>query len=508
MESLTNGIRKIKMGNNFFIGYRKNVIEQFEVLKTIFIPITKKNQYFLAYKQAKRQDDDIAIVNFALNITFVPNTDVIENANLAFGGMAPTVVMAPNTSAKIIGKHWNQEIIEIVNKELSNELPMLPNAPGGMIHYRRSLTLSLFFKSYLSITQSLCDDKIQQIAVSNVDRSGADVFHTLEPKSAQFFEYQINSTKIDAVGKPNVHLSAYKQVTGEATYCDDMPKYENELYLSFVLSTRAHAKIISIDSKAAEQLAGVHMFLTAKDLNSEQNKIGPVFHDEELFVSDTVTAHGQTIGVIIADNQKIAQRASSMVKITYEDILPIVITIDDAIRQQSFYPGNRSIVKGNVDRAFVESAYVVEGDCRTGAQEHFYLETNAAIAVPRDADELEIFCSTQHPTEIQKLTSQITGLSASKIVARVKRMGGGFGGKESRGMLIALPVALAAHRLGRPVRCMLDRDEDMMMTGTRHPFYIKYKIGCNKEGKLIGCDIQIYCNAGYSIDLSYSVSFS
>lgn len=134
------------------------------------------------------------------------------------------------------------------------------------------------------------------------------------------------------------------------------------------------------------------------------------------------------------------------------------------------------------------------------------METHASLAIPKDTDELEVFCSSQHPSEIQKLVAHVVGIPACKVASRVKRMGGGFGGKESRGMLVALPCALAANRMNRPIRCMLDRDEDMMTTGTRHPFYHKYKVSCTKDGKITGCDIEIYNNAGYSIDLSFSVS--
>lgn len=143
------------MGQGFFIGYRKNIIHPDEILISMHIPKTTVNQYFLAYKQAKRREDDIAIVNMALNVTFVPNTDVIANMYLAFGGMAPTVVMCPNTCEKAIGMNWTNQLVEAVNTELVKELPLSAEAPGGMIQYRRSLTLSLFFKAYLNIGQKL-----------------------------------------------------------------------------------------------------------------------------------------------------------------------------------------------------------------------------------------------------------------------------------------------------------------------------------------------------------------
>lgn len=182
-----------------------------------------------------------------------------------------------------------------------------------------------------------------------------------------------------------------------------MPKWANELYLSLVLSTKAHANVKSIDASEALKLPGVHRFFCAKDLGVHENEVGPIFHDEHVFVRDKVISQGQTIGAIVADTQPIAQRAARMVKVEYEDISPIIITIEDAIKHDSFHGDQKVIERGDYRKAFAESDYVVSGEARMGGQEHFYLETHVAIAIPRDSDELEVFCSSQHPSEIQKL---------------------------------------------------------------------------------------------------------
>lgn len=507
VESLLRGPRYVKMGYGFFTGYRKNIIEQDEVLTSIFFPFTTENQYFLAYKQAKRRDDDIAIVNLALNVIFEPNSNKVQMLNMSFGGMAPTVAMTPKSSAAAVGLAWNENLVEKINDELIKELPLSPSAPGGNILYRRSLTLSLFFKAYLDIAQKLEAKTIGHSNIGENERSGADTFHTPIPKSTQVYEKVDNQPDHDAVGRPKVHVSAFKQTTGEAIYLDDMPKWENELYLALVISSKAHARILSIDPTEALKLEGVHRFFCSKDLSGHGNEVGPIFHDEFVFVKDEIISQGQIIGAIVADNQALAQRAARMVKMDYEELNPIIVTIEDAIEQKSYHGEPKKMIRGDYEKAFAESDYVIEGECRMGGQEHFYLETHAAIAIPRDSDELEVFASTQHPSEIQKLVAHVCEMPISKVVCRVKRMGGGFGGKESRGMLVALPVALAAYRMNRPIRCMLDRDEDMQISGTRHPFYNKYKVSFNKDGKITGCRIEIYQNAGYSIDLSFSVSF-
>lgn len=506
VQSTDGGFRKVKMGKGFFTGYRKNILRPDELMLALKLPKTTTNQHFIAYKQAKRRDDDIAIVNMAMNVSFKPDSDIIDNILLAYGGMAPTVIMTPVTSSNAIGKKWDKELVESVNQDLISEIPLSETAPGGSILYRKSLTLSLFFKAFLEVSQVLETSLTERIVIPQNERSGADVFHTLTPKSIQFFQHVSDKT-VDDLGRPKVHLSGYKQATGEALYCDDIPKLRDELYLALVLSTKAHAKLVNINPTKALNYPGVHAFFSAKDLTDHQNHVGPVFHDEEVFVSETVTSQGQVIGAIVADTQFIAQKAARMVEIQYEDISPIVVSIEDAIKHKSYHAGSpKLLVNGDVDKAFAEADVIVEGECRMGGQEHFYLETQATLAIPKE-DEMELIASTQHISEIQKLTAHVTGLSASRITVKTKRIGGGFGGKESRGMLVSLPCAIAANRLRRPIRCMLDRDEDMLITGTRHPFYMKYKASATKSGKITGCNITIYNNAGYSADLSFSVCF-
>nr|AOE46690.1 xanthine dehydrogenase [Drosophila bipectinata] len=500
--------RTVHMGTGFFTGYRRNVIEPQEVLVGIHFQKTTPDQYMVAFKQARRRDDDIAIVNAAVNVRFEPKSNVVEEISVAFGGMAPTTVLAPKTSALMVGREWNHQLVETVAESLCVELPLAASAPGGMIAYRRALVVSLFFKAFLSITQKLSKAEIVSAdALPPEERSGADSFHTPALKSSQLFERVCTDQPIfDPIGRPKVHAAALKQATGEAIYTDDIPRMDGEVYLAFVLSTKPRAKITKLDASDALALDGVHQFFSYKDLTEHENEVGPVFHDEHVFAAGEVHCYGQIVGAIAADNKALAQRAARMVKVEYEELSPVIVTIEQAIEHGSYFPDYpRFVTKGDVEEAFAKADHTFEGSCRMGGQEHFYLETHAAVAVPRDSDELELFCSTQHPSEVQKLVAHVTSLPAHRVVCRAKRLGGGFGGKESRGISVALPVALAAYRMGRPVRCMLDRDEDMLITGTRHPFLFKYKVGFTKEGLITACDIECYNNAGWSMDLSFSV---
>ncbi|ALC47458.1 ry [Drosophila busckii] len=508
LASLDGGRRTVHMGSGFFTGYRRNVVKPEEVLLGIHFQKTTPNQHVVAFKQARRRDDDIAIVNAAINVRFKPDTNVVQCIQMAFGGMAPTTVLAPRSSQLMRDKLWNRELVEQVANSLCEELPLDASAPGGMIAYRRALVMSLFFKAYLAISRRLCDAGIlTPDAVPSSERSGADSFHTPVLRSAQLFE-RVSSEQPthDPIGKPKVHASALKQATGEAIYTDDIPRMDGELYLGFVLSTQPRAKIIKLDPSEALALPGVHGFFSAQDLTAHENEVGPVFHDEHVFAAGEVHCIGQVIGTIAADNQTLAQRAARMVRVEYEAVQPVVVTIEEAIEHKSYFPNYPIYInKGDVTQAMAEAELSYEGSCRMGGQEHFYLETHAALAVPRDSDELELFCSTQHPSEVQKLVAHVISIPSHRIVCRAKRLGGGFGGKESRGISVALPAALAAYRLRRPVRCMLDRDEDMLITGTRHPFLFKYKLGFTREGLITACDIECYNNAGWSMDLSFSV---
>ncbi|KAI5709871.1 hypothetical protein M8J75_003796 [Diaphorina citri] len=499
LESKAEGTREVTMDGSFYTSYRKNIVRPDEVLRAIYIPHTAETQYFKAYKQARRRDDDIAIVNAAFNVTLDIQSDgaVVKDCEFAFGGMAPTTVLAKKTTEQMINKPWNQSLLEDTWRNLMADLPLDHSAPGGMIQYRRSLTLSLFYKFYIAVSVDT-----QVTPISSRDKSGAQTFHTLPTKSSQYFQV----AKSDLVGRPIVHASAFKQATGEAIYCDDIPKYQTELYLAFVVSSKPHAKILSVDPSTALAMEGVRGWVDERDVPGQKNYVGGIIHDDVIFARDVVTCVGQPIGGVIAEDQLIAQRAAALVKVTYEE-LPAIFSIQEAIEHKSFFNLEPSVYgRGNVDEEFLKVDHILEGEVSVGGQEHFYLETNVSVAVPKLEDGcMEIFVSSQHPSEIQEMTAHALGVPSNRIVAKTKRLGGGFGGKEVRSFIVALPCAVAANKLGVPVRCMLDRDEDIVMTGQRNPFYGKYKVGFSKSGKLQVCEVWLYNNAGCSYDLSTAV---
>ncbi|XP_055492323.1 LOW QUALITY PROTEIN: xanthine dehydrogenase/oxidase-like [Leucoraja erinacea] len=500
--------RVMKMDGAFFTGYRKTAVSPQEVLLAVEIPFTRKGEYCSAYKQAQRREDDIAIVNGGMRVAFREGSSVVEEMGLSYGGMGPTTVSAEKTCRQLLGRRWNAELLHDGCSLLVSELALSPSAPGGMVQFRRTLSLSFFFKFYLSVLQKLGQDfqeafQVEPILPEYV--SATELFHKEPPSSVQLFQGappdQVSS---DMVGQPLPHLSSFQQATGEAIYCDDLPRLERELYLALVTSTEAHAQISSIDSSQALQMAGVTCFLTAKDIPGS-NVTGHIAMDETVFADGVVTCVGHLIGAVVADTEAHAQRAAKAVKVTYTKLEPI-ITIQEAISHSSYHIPPLKLESGDIESGFEQADDIIEGEMHVGGQEHFYLETQCTVAVPRGEDgEMEIFSSTQAPSQTQILVAKALGVPANRIVCRVKRLGGGFGGKASRSTLLATVVAVAAHKTKCPVRCALSRDVDMLVTGGRNPFLGRYKVGFLKSGKIVAVDLTLYCNAGNSLDLSSSI---
>ncbi|PVD25794.1 hypothetical protein C0Q70_13454 [Pomacea canaliculata] len=492
-------VRKIVMDSKFFVGYRQTVVQKSEILVSVLIPFSQENEYFLAFKQANRKEDDISIVNAGLRVLLEKDTSVTD-ASFAFGGMAPVTVMATKTREGIIGRKWNEELLSNACQLLMEDLPLDPSAQGGLVAFRRSLTLSFFFKFYLSVLKSLHK---QVRGNENLDSHYLSSLQPLErslPRGSQVYEaVQEGQSPDDALHRPLVHQSAYKQASGEAVYLDDIPVSE-DLFAAFVFSKKAHACLVSVDATPALGIPGVVDFVSHKDVpGSNVWGVG-----EEIFASSEVVHQGQVIGVVVAETQVIAQCAATAVKVEYE-ALDSTITIKEAIKKGSFFPPKHEIKRGDLAAGFTASDHVLEGKVHIEAQEHFYLECHSVLVKPGEDDELEVIATTQWPTGVQECLALALGVLQHKIVVRTKRLGGGFGGKESRSIPVTLPVAVAAKKLKRSIRCTLDRDEDMMMTGTRHPVLGRYKVGFTSNGKILALEVDMYLNAGVSTDKTIGV---
>ncbi|KAM0430590.1 hypothetical protein ACHAPT_005942 [Fusarium lateritium] len=486
--------------SQFFTGYRRTALATDAIIASIRIPVThEKGEFFRAYKQAKRKDDDIAIVTGALRVR-LDDEGIVTEVNLIYGGMAAMTVAAKTAMEYLIGKRFaDWDTLEGTMSALGRDFDLQFSVPGGMASYRKALAFGFFYRFYHDVL-TILDGNSNHVDMEAIDEIERDL------SQGQVDEHAAAAYTKEVTGQSKSHLAALKQTTGEAQYTDDIPPLRNELYACYVLSKRAHAKIVSIDYADALDMPGVVDVVDKDDMPSaEANKFGAPHFDEVFFAEDEVLTAGQPIALILATSAARAQEAVRAVKVEYED-LPAVLSIEDAIEADSYHKFFREIKKGDTEEAFKNCDHVFTGTVRMGGQEHFYLETNACLVIPKPEDgEMEIFASTQNANETQAFASRVCEVQSNKIVVRVKRLGGGFGGKESRSVILSSAVALAAKKTRRPVRYMLTREEDMLVSGQRHPFLGKYKVGVNKDGKIQALDCDIFNNAGWTFDLSAAV---
>ena len=305
------------------------------------------------------------------------------------------------------------------------------------------------------------------------------------------------------VGRSITHESAHLHVSGKANYVDDIPEVEGTLYAGLGLAEIAHGKIINMDLSAVWQAEGVVSVLTGAELL--HNNCGPVVADEPIIATDMVSFFGQVIFVVVAKTYQQAQQASRLAKVTYEALEPI-LTIEQAIARQSWILPPVQITAGDANAKLAVAPYRLQGMAQVGGQEHFYLEGQICYAYPKEEDMLQVLCSTQHPTEMQLLISEAVGYGMHQVSVEVRRMGGGFGGKESQSAQWACITAILSVKLKRPVKLRLDRDTDMIVTGKRHGFAYQWDVGFDEQGMILGLYIQLASNCGSSTDLSGPVN--
>jgi xanthine dehydrogenase large subunit len=300
------------------------------------------------------------------------------------------------------------------------------------------------------------------------------------------------------------HDAAPLHVTGAARYVDDVPVPAGALHLAFGLSSVAHGRITGIDLEAVRAAPGVVMVLSAADV-PDMPDCSPSAQDEPLLAVGTVHYVGQPVFLVVADSHLAARKAAALGRVNYE-ALPAILTVDQAMAANSRFEAGPVIwTKGDPERALAAAAQVVEGSFEVGGQEHFYLEGQVAAAIPQE-DGMHILSSTQHPTEIQHKVAHALHLPMAAVRVETRRMGGGFGGKESQGNALAIACALAARATGKPCRMRYDRDDDMVITGKRHDLRILYRAGVDADGRILGIAFTHLMRCGWSQDLSLPVA--
>ena len=312
------------------------------------------------------------------------------------------------------------------------------------------------------------------------------------------------AAKTGAVRRPLAHDSAAGHVSGLARYVDDIPEPPGTLHACAGLSSAGPGTLRALDVSPVKAAPGVVAVLTAEDVPGENN-VGPVVHDEPILPEKTVSFAGQPLFLVVAENRMAARTAA---RLAHVEIEPAdgVYTVDAALEAgRELHPPTK-MVRGDVERALANAANRIDGEIRIGGQDHFYLEGQVSLAVPQEGDDLILYCSTQHPSEVQMLVAHALDVPVVAITVEVRRMGGGFGGKETQAAPFAVMAALAAAKLRRPVKLRLDRDDDMIATGKRHDFLGRYSIGVDDEGGIEVADITLASRCGFSHDLSRPIN--
>jgi len=311
------------------------------------------------------------------------------------------------------------------------------------------------------------------------------------------------SDPLSPLGQDAPHESGLSHTTGAAIYVDDIPLPPRTVVAMVLTSPIARGRILQRSAGAALEVAGVEAVLFAADIPGS-NLIGPIIHDEPLLAEDEVFAIGQSVALILASDLAACRAAAACIDIEYQE-LPAILSIREAIAEKSFSTEPHIISRGSVAEALESAALVLDGEFENGGQDHFYLETQAALAVPGEHGSLHLYSSTQHPTEVQAMCAEVLAIGRHKITCEVPRMGGAFGGKESQATQYGALAALGAMHLGRPVKLWLNRDQDMLWTGNRHPFYSRYQAGFDREGQLLALKVDITSDGGWTQDLSSPV---
>ena len=462
--------------SEFFVSYRKTALQPDEILKTILLPrngaaagVTRKTAWF---KVSKRREMDISTVAGCFTVD-LDKQNIVRHVRLGYGGVAALPASAKKTEAALLGKVWSAETIAEVLPILRTEFTPISDVRGSAA-YRSGLIASLLEKFFHSVGDEVTSLKLEK---------------------------QSQRLLTSSPTKEVAHESAHKHVTGEAMYVDDQTNGMLETWP--VCSPHARAKILKRDVTAARQMPGIKAVLLAEDIPGV-NDVGTK-HDEPLLATNEVLFHIQLVALVVGESQAACRAAAEKVVVEYEPLAPI-LTLREALAKGSFHNEPNFIRRGDTENSLSAAPLTLEGEFELGGQEHFYLETNAAWAERGEDGSVFVVSSTQHPSEVQQVISHVLHLPANKVVVQMPRMGGGFGGKETQAATPAALAALAAQHTGRPVRVRYNRDQDMAITGHRHPFLAKFKVGFDEDGLLRAAQVHLTSNGGWSQDLSQAVT--
>ncbi|MBI3885157.1 MAG: xanthine dehydrogenase small subunit, partial [Opitutae bacterium] len=463
---------------DFFTAYRQTAMQPDEIMKEIVLPrggpatgLTRRIDFA---KVSKRRELDISIVSGAFRLDLDAD-GVVREARLAYGGVAAMPKRALEAESLLTGRKLS-EVAEAIAIVLGDTFKPIDDVRSSA-DYRRGLVVSLW-----------------EQFVAGREMTGGEGEFSFAPGDEMPTPDGSRALR---------HESAAGHVTGRALYVDDTAQRRPMLEVWPVMSPHARARVLRREASRARLAPGIAAVLLAEDIPGENN-VGVSRHDEPLLAKDEVCYHGQMVALVVGDSLQACRAAAKLVEVEYAP-LPPILGIAAARAQGSYHTEPHTLKRGDAAAAFASAPCQLEGEVEIGGQEHFYLETHAAWAEAGEEGTVLINSSTQHPSEIQTIVAEVLHVARHKIVVQAPRMGGGFGGKETQGNAFAALVALASVRTGRPVRVQLDRDLDLQLTGKRHPFHAKFRVGHDRDGRLLAAHVELVSDGGWSLDLSQPI---
>ena len=476
--------------DEFYLDYMKNHMGPDEFIEALWVPLDASAQV-RAYKISKRFDSDISAVCAGLSVTLADGQ--VQTVRFAFGGMAAIVKRATAAERAVMGQPWSEATVSAAMAALAQDFTPMSDLRASAA-YRLETAQALLHRFW---RETAADHKL----------SGArEVAQETTPAPAPSRPTPSVRTPL---GQALAHESAMLHVQGAAPYTDDLPERAGTLHMALVLSPVAHGVLRPIPKDTWARLPGVVAVITAQDIPGE-NDCGPIVHDDPILASELVQYVGQPVAAIVATRRDLARRAAAQARKSLEiEPLPAVLDMRQAHAQQRYVVPPLHMVResspGALKKAMEAAAHRHRGSFSLGGQEQFYLEGQIAYAIPLEDRAMQVICSTQHPSEMQTIVARALGLTSHRVQVECRRMGGGFGGKESQSGLFAAAASVAAQQLQRPVKLRLDRDDDFMITGRRHPFEFDYEVGFDDQGRILAVEITMLANAGFSTDLSVPV---
>ncbi len=473
------GSRNISL-DGFFTGYRTTALDSGEYIQAIHIPRLGATQRLFVEKITKRHEDDIAVISLALWL-HRDEAGVVRQARLGLGGMASVPMRAHQVEETLMGRRFDGHALQAAYAALERCCRPMDDARASAA-YRLHMARVL-----LDSAQKQCDGLPCPVRATR---------HQQQTDNAP-------TTTIAQHEHARAHESAIKHVTGRAQYVDDLPEPPGLLHAALGMAPIACGRLLGLDLAAVRAFPGVVAALSAADVPGD-NDIGAIFPGDPLLCAGPIDFHGQVLFAVAAHSELAARRAAHQAVVRCEAAPPLLDVLA-ARDSRSLVRPTRQLASGTPEQILQAAPHVLTFRQHSGAQEHFYLEGQVALAIPGEDDTLQIFSSTQHPSEIQKLVARVLAIPQAAVLVEVRRMGGAFGGKETQAAQWACLAALLARHTGRPVKLRLPRNADMMLTGKRHPFTSTAQVGYDDQGRVRAARVELLADCGMSPDLSDGV---